>query len=145
MISIKTIWESHKPAESIIEKTKLASIKHLNCYAATNHITGQHLYIMSVSKIVAIPELKNYHFKGVQIFTIETENNIELSIYLLDNELKDIFSLFIQNMLLRAQLSRDGHNFGLTISFIYNVFHYYFSWACLSIRKKDCITRRLSA
>jgi hypothetical protein len=48
-----------------------------------------------------IPELKNYRFKGVEIYTLpnETENKIELYIYLLDNELKDIFSLFIQNIL----------------------------------------------
>lgn len=105
MINIKSIWENQKPTGDIIIKTRIDEIPHLNCFAATNHITGQHLYIMSVSKIVAIPELKNYHFKGVQIFTIETENNIELNIYLLDNQLKDIFSLFIQNILEDIEIS----------------------------------------
>lgn len=99
MINIKTIWEKQKPTGDIIIKTRIDEIQHLNCYAATNHITGQHLYIMSVAKNVAIPELKNYRFKGVEIFKVEIENNIELDIYLLDNELKDIFSLFIQNIL----------------------------------------------
>ncbi|MBL0281330.1 MAG: PD-(D/E)XK motif protein [Bacteroidetes bacterium] len=99
MINIKSIWENHKPTGDIIIKTRIDEIQHLNCFAATNHITGQHLYIMSVSKNITMPELKNYHFKGVQIFTIEAENNIELNIYLLDNDLKDIFSLFIQNIL----------------------------------------------
>lgn len=99
MINIKSIWENQKPTGDIIIKTRLDDIPHLNCFAATNHITGQHLYIMSVSNNVAIPELKNYHFKGVEIFTIEVENNFELNIYLLDNDLKDIFSLFIQNIL----------------------------------------------
>ena len=99
MINIKSIWENQKPTGGIIIKTRLDDIPHLNCFAATNHITGQHLYIMSVSNNVAIPELKNYHFKGVEIFTIEVENNFELNIYLLDNDLKDIFSLFIQNIL----------------------------------------------
>ena len=48
-----------------------------------------------------MPELKNYRFKGVEIYTLlnETEGAIELYIYLLDNDLKDIFSLFIQNIL----------------------------------------------
>lgn len=99
MINIKSIWENQKPTGDIIIKTRIDEIKHLICFAATNHITGQHLYIMSVSKKVAIPELKNYRFKGVEIFSIEVENNIELNIYLLDNELKGIFSLFIQNIL----------------------------------------------
>lgn len=105
MINIRIIWENQKPTGDIIIKTRIDEIQHLNCFAATNHITGQHLYIMSVSKNIAMPELKNYHFKGVQIFTIEAENNIELNIYLLDNELKDIFSLFIQNILEDIQKS----------------------------------------
>ena len=54
---------------------------------------------MTVSKNVEIPELKNYRFKGVEIFPIETGDFCELNIYLLDNDLKDIFSLFIQNIL----------------------------------------------
>lgn len=99
MINIKSIWENQKPTGDIIIKTKIDEISHLNCFAATNHITGQHLYIMSVSKNVIIPELKNYRFKGVEIFTVEIENNVELNIYLLDNDLKDIFSLFVQNIL----------------------------------------------
>lgn len=99
MINIKSIWENQKPTGDIIIRTRIDEIKHLNCFAATNHITGQHLYIMSISKRVAIPELKNYRFKGVEIFTVDVENSIELNIYLLDIDLKDIFSLFIQNVL----------------------------------------------
>ncbi len=101
MINIKAIWENHKPTGDIIIKTRVDVIPHLNCFAATNHITGQHLYIMSVAKNISIPELKNYRFKGVEIYTLqnETENKIEFYIYLLDNDLKDIFSLFIQNIL----------------------------------------------
>lgn len=101
MIDIKSIWENQKPTGEVIIRTRIDEIPHLQCFAATNHITGQHLYIMSVSKNVTIPELKNYRFKGVEIYTlpIEAENKIEFYIYLLDNELKDIFSLFIQNIL----------------------------------------------
>jgi len=101
MINIKSIWENQKPTGEVIIRTRIDEIQHLNCYGATNHITGQHLYIMSVSENLVIPELKNYRFKGVEIYPlpIEAENKIELYIYLLDNDLKDIFSLFIQNVL----------------------------------------------
>jgi hypothetical protein len=56
---------------------------------------------MAAAKNVTMPELKNYRFKGVEIYTLpnEAENKTELYIYLLDNDLKDIFSLFIQNIL----------------------------------------------
>lgn len=101
MINIKSIWQNQKPTGDIIIKTRIDEITHLNCFAATNHITGQHLYIMAVTKNVSIPELKNYRFKGIEIYTLfnENENQIELYIYLLDNELNDIFSMFIQNIL----------------------------------------------
>lgn len=100
MTNIKSIWENQKPTGDVfIIKTRIDEVPYLNCFAATNHITGQHSFLITVSKNVTIPELKNYRFKGVGIFTIEAGNNIELNIYLLDNDLKDIFSLFIQNIL----------------------------------------------
>lgn len=107
MINIKSIWENHKPTGDIIIKTRIDEILHLNCFAATNHFTGQHLFIMAVSKNVSIPELKNYRFKGVEVYTLpnESENKIELYIYLLDNDLKDIFSLFIQNVIEDVEIS----------------------------------------
>lgn len=99
MRNIKLLWENQNSTGEIIVKTRIDEIKYLNCYAATNRITGQHLYIMSVSKNVVIPELKNYRFKGVAIFTVREEKSTELNIYLLDNDLTDIFLLFIQNIL----------------------------------------------
>lgn len=99
MVNIKSVWETQKPTGNIIIRTRIQDILHLNCYAASNHITGQHLYIMSFSKMVEFPELNKYRFKGVEIFPVETEDFRELNIYLLDNDLKDIFSLFIQNIL----------------------------------------------
>jgi hypothetical protein len=99
MINIKSIWDNQKPTGDIIIKTRIDEIKHLICFAATNHITGQHLFILSVPNSIGIPELKSYRFKGVEIFRVDVEDKIELNIYLLDNELKDIFSLFIQNIL----------------------------------------------
>lgn len=101
MANIKAIWENQKPTADIIIKTKIDELPLLDCFAATNHITGQYLYIMSVSKNRVIPELRNYRFKGVEIYSLPNEvaGTFELYIYLLDNDLKDIFSLFIQNIL----------------------------------------------
>lgn len=99
MIDIKSIWDNQKPEGNVIVKTKIDEISHLNCFLATNHITGQHLYIFSVDQNIEIPELKSYRFKGVEIFSVETESALELNIYLIDNELKNIFTLFVQNIL----------------------------------------------
>lgn len=45
--------------------------------------------------------IENYRFKSVEVYALpnETENAVELYIYLLDNDLNDIFTLFIQNIL----------------------------------------------
>ncbi len=107
MINIKSIWDNQKPSGDIIIRTRIDEISQLKCYVATNNITGQHLYIMSISKNVVIPILNNFRFKGVEIYALqnESENNTELYIYLLDNDLRDIFSLFIQNILEDIKLS----------------------------------------
>ncbi len=94
-------WEIHYPKDDFIVKQRIVEVSQFNCFTAVNHITGQHLYYMAVENKVIFPELKNYRFKGVEIYTLynETSKKIEFYIYLLDNDLKDIFSLFIQNIL----------------------------------------------
>lgn len=99
MINIKKIWENHHPTGDIIIKTKVDEIQHLECFIATNHITGQYLFILQVSDNVSIPDLKNYRFKGIEFFVIDTSKGKELNICLLDNDLKDIFALFVENVL----------------------------------------------
>lgn len=99
MINIKEIWDSQKSNGELIIRTRIEALMHLKCFAATNHITGQHLYIMSISNKIEPPDFTKYKFKGVQIFTENIDKNTEFYIYLFDNDLKDIFSLFIQNIL----------------------------------------------
>jgi hypothetical protein len=99
MVSIKSIWESHVPTDEIIIKTQLEHVKSFKCFAATNHITGNHLYIFETSKNAKFPEFKNFKFKGLFIEIFEFEKTKELQIYLLDNQLKEIFSLFIENII----------------------------------------------
>ncbi len=98
MVSIKSIWESHIPNDEIIIKTQLEHVKPFKCFAATNHITSNHLYIFETSKNAKFPEFKNFKFKGLFIEIFEFDDSKELHIYLLDNQLKDIFSLFIENI-----------------------------------------------
>jgi hypothetical protein len=98
MASIKSIWESQVSNDKIIIKTQLEHVKPFKCFAATNHITGNHLYIFETCKNAKFPEFKGFKFKGLFIKIFEFEDTKELHIYLLDNQLKDIFSLFIENI-----------------------------------------------
>ncbi|UYQ94958.1 PD-(D/E)XK motif protein [Chitinophaga horti] len=97
MVDVKSLWSDQKPDATIVVRTKI-DIPGLNCFVATNNVTGQWLYIMSVSKSLEIPELKSYRFKGIEIFDIELEDRTEITIYLLEDELSDVFALFIQNV-----------------------------------------------
>ena len=99
MIDIKSIWANQSPTDEIIIKSRIEEIPQFKCYAATNHVTGNHLFILETSENAKIPEFKNFKFKGLLIQVFEFDNSKELNIYLLDNQLKDIFSLFIENIL----------------------------------------------
>ena len=99
MVNIKSIWESHVPTDEIIIKTQIEHLKPFKCFAATNHITGNHLFIFETSVNAKYPEFKNFKFKGLFIEVYDFVETKELHIYLLDNQLKDIFSLFIENII----------------------------------------------
>lgn len=100
MVDIKSIWALQKPSnDELIIKTRIEEVSQFNCFAATNHITGNHLYLMTLSSHTVVPEFNNFKFKGVRIEVFDLNENKELNIYLIDNELKDVFSLFIENII----------------------------------------------
>lgn len=100
MLDLKSIWALQKPSkDELIIKTRIEILPQFNCFAATNHLTGNHLYLMELSNHAIIPEFKNSSFKGVRIDVFDLSASKELNIYLIDNELKDIFSLFVENII----------------------------------------------
>lgn len=99
MVDIKSIWGNQTPTDEIIIKTRIEEIPQFKCFVATNHLTGNHIFIIETSKKIIYPEFKNFKFKGLLIQVFEFSESKELNIYLLDNHLKDIFSLFIENIL----------------------------------------------
>lgn len=99
MIDVKEIWNNHKPTGDMIVKTKINEIKHFECFLATNHHLGNHFFILKIINGVPIPELSKYKLKSILVYSIENENTTELAIFLLDNQLKDVFSIFIQDIL----------------------------------------------
>jgi hypothetical protein len=116
MIDLKSIWALQKPTkDELVIKTKIKEVTQFECFAATNHITGNHLYIMELSSHAVIPDFKNFKFKGVQIEVFVLTENKELNIYLIDNELKDIFSLFIENIIVEI-IDATTENEAITIT-----------------------------
>jgi hypothetical protein len=99
MIDIKSIWANQTPTDDVIIKTRIEEISQFKCFAATDHLTGNHIFILETSINAKVPEFKNFKFKGLLIHVFDFDDYKELNIYLLDNQLKDIFSLFIENIL----------------------------------------------
>lgn len=99
MIDVRSIWDNQHPTGDLVVKTKIENIQHFNCYAATNHITGNLMFILKVSTPFDSFNYKKLKFKGVKIEMFEYSDCRELVIYLLDNELKEIFSYFIEDIL----------------------------------------------
>lgn len=99
MVNIKSIWDNQKPDGSLIIKTRIDEVNQFKCFAATNHITGNHIYIMEIAHSTLVPEFKNFKFKGLRIEVLDYSTYKEFNIFLLDNQLKDVFSLFIEDII----------------------------------------------
>lgn len=99
MVNIKSIWDNQKPDGSLIIKTRIDEVNQFKCFAATNHITGNHIYIMEIAQSTLVPEFKNFKFKGLRIEVLDYSTYKEFNIFLLDNQLKDVFSLFIEDII----------------------------------------------
>lgn len=100
MLDLKSIWDNQSPSEDeIIVKTRIETIPQFKCFAATNHKTGNHLFFIDLSNKAVIPEFKKSNFRGVKVDVFDLDTEKQLNIYLIDNELKDIFTLFIENII----------------------------------------------
>ncbi len=98
MINLKSIWDNQIPQGENLIKTKIDAVQNFDCYAATNHITGNHIFIFEINLNTIIPEFKTKKFKGVTLEIFEFDDKYELQIFLLDNDLKDIFCYFIEDI-----------------------------------------------
>ena len=98
MINLKSIWENQIPQGENLIKTRIEEVPNFTCYAATNHITGNHIFILEISLNTVIPEFKTKKFKGVTLEIFEFDDKWELQVFLLDNDLKDIFCYFIEDI-----------------------------------------------
>jgi hypothetical protein len=98
MINLKSIWDNQIPQGENLIKTKIDAVQNFDCFAATNHITGNHIFIFEINLNTIIPEFKTKKFKGVTLEIFEFDDKFELQIFLLDNDLKDIFCYLIEDI-----------------------------------------------
>lgn len=98
--SIREIWadiESRK--EKKFSSQEIPEISRLNCQIGIIGYTGAKIFLMEIESSIEIE--KNYlkRFKGVEIQLVRKNHEVnELMIILLEEELTDIFILFIEDL-----------------------------------------------
>lgn len=98
-INIKDVWlklETSRHFEA--NKFKLVAYEPLNCYLSVLQSTNTRCFELQVDEI----SLKSFEkkFKGVEVFLVNLEQTRKsLIIYLLDSDLNEIFTIFIEDLL----------------------------------------------
>ncbi len=100
--SINKIWQSHLQdlSKSGIIKTRIDEISKLDCYLGTILRTKVKFFTISINEEIKIHSNYLKRFAGVEIQVLPYENKTkELTIILLENELIEIFIVFIEDII----------------------------------------------
>lgn len=101
MNSIKDIWESQLNAsKNRVIKHRIIEIIGLNCFVGTITFSNAKIFLLELDSIINIHQNYLKRFVGVEVQIIPSSNNKkELAIILLDEELADIFVVFIEDII----------------------------------------------
>ena len=99
MRSLKDIWASQSAETAAYIKTPLDVLPLLRCFAVTIAATGNRMFVMLLDESDRLPLQEKLTFRGVQVRAIDFEDSRELNILLTDNELEDIFTAFLDNLI----------------------------------------------
>ena len=100
--SINEIWQSHLQdlSQSGIIKTRIDEISKLDCYLGTVLRTKVRFFTISIDEKIKIHSNYLKRFAGVEIQVLPSANKTkELTIILLEDELLDIFIVFIEDII----------------------------------------------
>lgn len=93
------IWQAQAGNAQQYFRTKVDEITVVDCFIATNGITGNRLLLIDFDRGINLPEFKIQRFRGVEIQLLNLEDKHELAIILMENSLQDIFTLLAEDML----------------------------------------------
>jgi hypothetical protein len=101
MNSIKDIWESQLNAsKNRVIKQRVIEIIGLNCFVGTITVSNAKIFMLELDSNINVHQNYLKRFIGVEVQIIPGSNNKkELAIILLDEELTDIFIVFIEDII----------------------------------------------
>ena len=118
MSDIREIWEnqSFSNTTQVLIKEKIEEVSGLNCYVGTIGLSGAKVFILELSNSIKVHHNYLKRFVGVEIQVLPAINHSELVIILLENDLTDIFSYFIEDIINELISENDQNNALLKIS-----------------------------
>jgi len=99
MSSLKDIWASQTSETTAYIKTPLKTVPLLRCFAVTVTATGNRMFVMLLDEGDRLAFQEKLTFRGVQVRVLDFEDSRELNILLTDNQLEDIFTAFLDNLI----------------------------------------------
>lgn len=101
MNSIKDIWDSQLNAsKNKVIRERVIQVSGLTCYIGTITFSNAKIFLLELDSNIDIHQNYLKRFIGVEVQIIPSSNNKkELAIILLDEELTDIFIVFIEDVI----------------------------------------------
>lgn len=99
MYTIASIWNVKQLTSSPLDLTRIEYLDRFNCYAGIDNTNGNYIYAMKLPITSVLPEIKNNRFRGVNIQLLSDDIEHNLIIVLNDIEIKDVFILFIDDII----------------------------------------------
>ncbi len=98
MSQIKKFWIQHESIEKDFIENEILLNSGVICKIATNKITDNKLFILRVFEKIDEKKFLKKEFQGVSIELLVYPEFNEITFILLDNELDEVFALFIENI-----------------------------------------------
>ena len=98
MADLNELWKNQRSRTENIVMSQIDENSIILNYVGTNLLLDKIFYMMSVDGSVSIPEMNQFHFRGLQVFTLPHEGRINIYIDLIDMELDTIFVKFIEDV-----------------------------------------------
>lgn len=98
MSQIKNFWIQHESIEKDFIENEILLNSGVICKIATNRITDNKLFILRVFEKIDEKKFLKKEFQGVSIELLVYPEFKEITFILLDNELDEVFALFIENI-----------------------------------------------
>lgn len=101
MSDIREIWknQSFSNINQVLIKEKIEEVSGLNCYVGTIGLSCAKVFILELDNSIKVNHNYLKRFVGVEIQVLPAIDHSELVIILLENDLSDIFSYFIEDII----------------------------------------------